>query len=977
MTLLLGITLGLQAQTTLYSWEGGADGATETGGKAESVNGTDNRLNYKNGDNYTMCLNGKKANINDATASANASKMVITLDSELAEGDEIAFTAYINKNESKKASPYILFENGTSAEGEIFSDAENIDPAFNGAPATKVTKVPAEAAGSKTITLSRSQSGTNLFITKLVITRAGGSEEAKPAITFEAGNAERSVTVGLNAAGTVYLDWGDGNKVQYNAEAAYDGWDNALEFFGQPVGTVKVYGEGITYFESFTKMVDGAVAGGITSIDLSGAAATLTELDIHQNNLASVDLSKLTKLEKLTIGVNDFTAIDLSANTELTMLDITNGKLTAIDLSKNTKLNKIVLSGNKLTTLDLTNNTLAKTITVLDNQLTSVTFGDNTATKHTFNFGGNKLTTIDLSKFADASGMYLRLRDNDLTGDAIKLPCAIKQLWVDYNAFTLAQLYALKALATQTFTYATADPDKEAQAPMQITAEGDKVDLSSQAKLGETATVFTWKKADGTALVEGTDYTVADGVFTFLNAAEDIYCEMTNAELNAFTAEKPYKTTAVSVTAGGSEEAKPAIAFEAGAVERTVAITLPAVGDKASIDWGDGNKIELAATDDGWGGVSDIEFTGTPAGTVKIYGENIKGFASFTKYATDATTITGGITSIDLTGVAATLTSLDVHQNNLASIDLSKLTNLTDLNIGVNDFTTVDVSANTELTKIDASNGKNNGALTAIDLSKNTKLTNIVLSGNKLTTLDLTNNTNAKTVTVLNNQLTSVKLGANANKNHTINLGGNKLTAVDLSQFTNLAGSYIYLRDNDLTGDAIKLPEGATVKRLWVDYNAFTLAQLYALKALATQTFTYATADPDKEAQAPMQITAEGDKVDLSSQAKLGETATVFTWKKADGTALVEGTDYTVADGVFTFLNAAEDIYCEMTNAELNAFTAEKPYKTTAVSVVATGINDLKAEGGKAAIFNMAGQRVAAPVKGLNIIDGKIVLKRN
>ena len=555
MTLLLGITLGLQAQTTLYSWEGGADGATETGGKAESVNGTDNRLNYKNGDNYTMCLNGKKANINDATASANASKMVITLDSELAEGDEIAFTAYINKNESKKASPYILFENGTSAEGEIFSDAENIDPAFNGAPATKVTKVPAEAAGSKTITLSRSQSGTNLFITKLVITRAGGSEEAKPAITFEAGNAERSVTVGLNAAGTVYLDWGDGNKVQYNAEAAYDGWDNALEFFGQPVGTVKVYGEGITYFESFTKMVDGAVAGGITSIDLSGAAATLTELDIHQNNLASVDLSKLTKLEKLTIGVNDFTTIDLSANTELTTLDITNGKLTAIDLSKNTKLNKIVLSGNKLTTLDFTNNTLAKTITVLDNQLTSVTFGDNTATKHTIQLGGNKLTTIDLSKFADASGMYLRLRDNDLTGDAIKLPCAIKQLWADGNAFTLAQLYALKA-QVGTLTYATLYTKENAQAPMQITAEGDKVDLSSQAKLGETATVFTWKKADGTALVEGTDYTVADGVFTFLNAAEDIYCEMTNAELNAFTAEKPYKTTAVSVVATGINDLK-------------------------------------------------------------------------------------------------------------------------------------------------------------------------------------------------------------------------------------------------------------------------------------------------------------------------------------------------------------------------------------------------------------------------------------
>ena len=546
MTLLLGITLGLQAQTLI-------DYPNSKVGTSISGTTTEGTVKIHTNTDAVACYSLKNGYASEGVCNDNYIKL--ETEGGFKAGDVLTVAGAINNaDESKKGTCAFFTMDADKKVTEVKAFEDFINSRL-------VADEPVEQsytleADADVIYLGRiGNTGTNLTLIKVV--RGGEeAEEAKPAITFEAGNAERSVTVGLNAAGTVYLDWGDGNKVQYNAEAAYDGWDNALEFFGQPVGTVKVYGEGITYFESFTKMVDGAVAGGITSIDLSGAAATLTELDIHQNNLASVDLSKLTKLEKLTIGVNDFTAIDLSANTELTTLDITNGKLTAIDLSKNTKLNKIVLSGNKLTTLDLTNNTLAKTITVLDNQLTSVTFGDNTATKHTFNFGGNKLTTIDLSKFADASGMYLRLRDNDLTGDAIKLPCAIKQLWVDYNAFTLAQLYALKALATQTFTYATADPDKEAQAPMQITAEGDKVDLSSQAKLGETATVFTWKKADGTALVEGTDYTVADGVFTFLNAAEDIYCEMTNAELNAFTAEKPYKTTAVSVVATGINDLK-------------------------------------------------------------------------------------------------------------------------------------------------------------------------------------------------------------------------------------------------------------------------------------------------------------------------------------------------------------------------------------------------------------------------------------
>jgi len=383
---------------------------------------------------------------------------------------------------------------------------------------------------------------------------ASGEATEQPAITFEAGAAERSLTVGLNAAGKVKVDWGNGELVEQEAAGAYDGWDNGLEFTGTPSGTVKVYGEGISYFQSFTKYAADAttISDGITSVDLSGVAETITELDLHQNNLKSVDLSKLAKLTTLSIGVNDFATIDLSALTALAKLDISNGKnngvLTALDLSKNTKLTNIVASGNQLTTLDLSSNPVAKTVTVLNNQLTSVIFGANTATKHTINVGGNKLTSLDLMQFADCSGTYLRARDNDLT--EVKLPAKVSQFWADGNAFTLAQLYDLKSMA-KTLTYATTFTKAEAQAPLAIAADGDKVDLSAQAKLGETATTFTWKAADGTVLVEGTDYTVADGVFTFLKSQTAIHCEMTNDELNAFTAEKPYKTTAIDVVATG------------------------------------------------------------------------------------------------------------------------------------------------------------------------------------------------------------------------------------------------------------------------------------------------------------------------------------------------------------------------------------------------------------------------------------------
>ena len=798
---------------------------------------------------------------------------------------------------------------------------------------------------------------------------AGGEESGTPAITFEAGSVERTVTIGLNAAGTVKVDWGDGTLVEQTATQAYDGWDGGLEFTGTPSGTVRIYGDGITYFQAFTKYTDDAIVGGITSIDLSNAT-TITELDLHQNSLSAIDLSKQTGLTSLTIGVNDFETIDLSANTELTTLDISDskntGKLTSIDLSNNTKLTKVVLSGNKLTALDLSKNPLVKTLTVLNNALTSVTFGENTTSKHTINLGGNKLSTIDLTGFANYSGTYLRVRDNELS--EIVLPGKIGQIWADGNAFTLSQLYALKSLAG-TLTYATTYTSENAQQPMEITVDGSTVDLSCEAVLGETATAFVWKTTDGTALVEGTDYTVEGGVFTFLTSQTGIHCEMTNAEFPLFTAEKPFKTIAVNVVVGGSEESgTPAITFEAGSVERTVTIGLNAAGT-VKVDWGDGTLVEQTATQayDGWDG--GLEFTGTPSGTVRIYGDGITYFQAFTKYTDDA--IVGGITSIDLSN-ATTITELDLHQNSLSAIDLSKQTGLTSLTIGVNDFETIDLSANTELTTLDISDSKNTGKLTSIDLSNNTKLTKVVLSGNKLTALDLSKNPLVKTLTVLNNALTSVTFGENTTSKHTINLGGNKLSTIDLTGFANYSGTYLRVRDNELS--EIVLP--GKIGQIWADGNAFTLSQLYALKSLAG-TLTYATTYTSENAQQPMEITVDGSTVDLSCEAVLGETATAFVWKTTDGTALVEGTDYTVEGGVFTFLTSQTGIHCEMTNAELPNFTSEKPFLTVAVDVVATGISEINANGTAVGgeWYNLVGQKVSASQKGVLIRNGKKYVK--
>ena len=84
------VAFDASAQTIIYSWESPEGTPVQSGGTIAYVNGDGDRLNYPNAGYYTICLNGKKGNMGDATPSANAGKMVITLDQELAADDVIA-----------------------------------------------------------------------------------------------------------------------------------------------------------------------------------------------------------------------------------------------------------------------------------------------------------------------------------------------------------------------------------------------------------------------------------------------------------------------------------------------------------------------------------------------------------------------------------------------------------------------------------------------------------------------------------------------------------------------------------------------------------------------------------------------------------------------------------------------------------------------------------------------------------------------
>ncbi len=180
------MAIGANAET-IYSWSStGADAVTETGGKATHENRDEtkaNRVNYANGEYFTICVNGKKGNLGDTPASDNASYIQIALDKALAAGDKILFTGYVNKEGEYKGNLYIRFVDDSKTTLAEFNEDDGYSNIGNGeAIATHSVVVPAEAAGSKTVWLSRNAAQTNVFLTKVEITREGGDTPGTPAV---------------------------------------------------------------------------------------------------------------------------------------------------------------------------------------------------------------------------------------------------------------------------------------------------------------------------------------------------------------------------------------------------------------------------------------------------------------------------------------------------------------------------------------------------------------------------------------------------------------------------------------------------------------------------------------------------------------------------------------------------------------------------------------------------------------------------
>ncbi|MBP5508585.1 MAG: chitobiase/beta-hexosaminidase C-terminal domain-containing protein [Prevotella sp.] len=231
MMLLTVVGMGsARAQTVIYSWDQGV----ESGGVATSTKDNEhvgNTQNIKDGDEVvasyiTLRLSGK--------ADYSTDYVTITLDKALAGGETLSVTAFRNKNDKEKKSGFLAkFDKGgevTTSTGLEYVNVDRSDASVGDSnrgtePNTCEFKIPAEAAGSTVITLTRAngQTGTNLYITKLVIGE-GGDEPIEPVVTiakptFEVNGVkyESGATVeGLKTGQQVIINVEDGMYIYTN-----------------------------------------------------------------------------------------------------------------------------------------------------------------------------------------------------------------------------------------------------------------------------------------------------------------------------------------------------------------------------------------------------------------------------------------------------------------------------------------------------------------------------------------------------------------------------------------------------------------------------------------------------------------------------------------------------------------------------------------------------------------------------------------
>lgn len=332
------------------------------------------------------------------------------------------------------------------------------DKAMNGVPIYCYV-YPEEGKRFKSLTINGVEQTSQWFIL---------SENSTVKVNFAAEEPSISLTVPqgqvmsflLNTAtnnGTVWVDWGTGNRTPYPGQRAYA--SGYAEVKGERIDgtaastTVTIYGDVSALDASgFGDVAEwfGLWDNHIEAVDLTNAP-DLKFLSLYWNPITSIDLSTLPSLEVLNLSYTALTSLDLSANPDIMWLEAYSDggnsegidQLSSIDLTGMPYLQVLDLKGNALTSIDLSENPRLRWADLNGNDLTDIDLSNN-AELIELNVSRNNLTDIDLVGLESLTD--LNVDSNELTGlDVTKAP-SLELLSVANNNIHALDLSSLEHL---------------------------------------------------------------------------------------------------------------------------------------------------------------------------------------------------------------------------------------------------------------------------------------------------------------------------------------------------------------------------------------------------------------------------------------------------------------------------------------------------------------------------------------------------
>lgn len=699
------------------------------------------------------------------------------------------------------------------------------------------------------------------------------------------------------------VDFGDGTPVAIaSSELGADGYYNIT---GTCAGdTVRVM---------LPEEVD-ATGLQIANLPLSSLniadAPLLSDLSLIGTTLPALDLIKHRCIETLVLNGNNFGAFSLKAmnnnfaKTMLLNLDISNNKISTLEFDGFEGIRNINISNNALTELNLATANDASVI----------------------NISGNKLSAISLAK-CDA------LEEIDLSNNQIseitmpEIP-VLKSMNIANNNMTINNLPA-PSYFSGNYTYA---PQLNIVAPV----KGPGADFSQQVRaLNGALTEFKWHTTSGEALVLGTDYSINNGITTFLapSVGKEVYCKITHPAFPQFNS-APLTSTSMQVAAPPTD----VIATFTTTGSDTANLSLAATGNNSSvfIDWkGDNSYLtmyELGAT-----------------------------YRSFT-----AKTTPGAKVRILTYADADPLSVFSITGAGLEDVDLSQLSKASTINLGNAKAANIKLPTETaNLAELFLQGNK----LTKIDLSKYPKLYYLSLNNNAFEgEFDFSKMPNLQLASMTGNKLTSVIL--NNSMLWALDLSGNLLTEVDLSNVMGI--EQLGLSNNRLT--KLNILRHRNIKQLNIDRNYFRFSTLPPTR-LVSISYVYSN-------QAPIEIPTGSNCIDLSAENTAGGQSTQFRWFLDQvtqdengnyvGEELVAGDEYTLANGVTTFTYPFENVIGLLTNPafpNLALFTTKTTVTDVnevennadfAVTISGNAIYAKCSEGCNVKVYNTAGSCVAS-----------------